>query len=174
MSTREVFMNDATRFVVIIVTLCTSFLSAQVAGTGNGQQSPASAVHRSQDSPSAAVVREIEQHIEEATVSDDTAFLEKVFADDFTYKRTTGESENKAQWLQTITRRPFIARKIVFLEIEVHGDVAITHGQLDMAVHDDHGGHSNLIKYLHVYQQRNGNWVLLTHRSLEETAKPLS
>ena len=154
--------------------VCPSFLSAQTGGVRNDPAQPAPRAPRAEDTPTAAAIRALEQHIEEATVSDDAAFMEKAFADDFTYARTTGESENKAQWLQTVARRPFISRKIVSLEIEVHGDVAITHGKLDMAVHDERGGHSNLIKYFHVYEQRNGNWVLLTHRSLEETAKPLT
>jgi hypothetical protein len=60
------------------------------------------------------------------------------------------------------------------MDIEIRGDVAVVREQLDMAVPDDHGGHGNLVKYLRVYQQRNGQWQMLTHRSLEETAKPVT
>jgi ketosteroid isomerase-like protein len=165
-------MNYAICFVLMAAVVCPSFLSAQTSGVGKAYAQSAPGAPRAEDTT--AAIRALEEHIEEAMVRDDVAFMEKTFADDFTYARTTGESENKAQWLQTVARRPFISRKIVSLEIEVHGDVAITHGKLDMAVHDERGGHSNLIKYFHVYEQRNGNWVLLTHRSLEEMAKPLT
>ena len=127
------------------------------------------------DTPDAAIIRRLEQGVEAAIVSGDTTFLQTVFADDFRYTRTTGQIETKAQWLEDVAKRPFVIRKIVNLDIEVHGDVAITDGQLDMTVRNEQGEHSNLVKYLRVYQRRNGQWQLLTHRSLEETAaKPIT
>lgn len=127
------------------------------------------------DTPDAAIIRTLEQRLEAAIVSGDITFLQTVFADDFRYTRTTGQIETKAQWLEDVAKRPFVARKIVSLDIEVHGDVAITDGQLDMTVRNEQGEHSNLVKYLRIYQRRNGQWQLLTHRSLEETAaKPIT
>jgi hypothetical protein len=66
-------------------------------------------------------------------------------------------------------QRPFVSRKIVSLDVEIHGDVAVTYGQLDMTVRDERGEHGNLLKYLRVYELRNGSWQMLMHRSLDET-----
>jgi len=168
-------MNYSIRCLSVVAVLCTPLVLAQSGRAENTFRQAAPISHQADDTSAAATIRALEQRIEDATVSGDTTFLEKVFADDFTYARTTGEIENKAQWLQRVARRPFVARKIVTLDIEVHGDVAVTHGQLDMTVQDEHGGHSNLVKYLRVYEQRKGQWQLLTHRSLEETAaKPVT
>jgi hypothetical protein len=46
---------------------------------------------------SVATIRGLEELVEEAAVSGDTAFLEKIFGDGFTSARTTGEVEDKAQ-----------------------------------------------------------------------------
>lgn len=116
-----------------------------------------------------ATIRELEEHVEAAIVSGDTEFLQTVFAEDFRYARTSGQVENKVKWLEDVARRPFLARKIISLDVEIHGNVAVTHGQLEMTVRDDHGGHSNLLRYLRVYEQRNGRWQMLSHRSLDET-----
>ena len=167
-------MNYLNRCFLLMAVLCISFLVAECSRAENKIRQAAPSAHETENSPAATTIRALEQRAEEATVSGDTAFLENVFASDFTYARTTGEVENKAQWLQHVARKPFISRKIVAMDIEIHGDVAVVHGQLDVAVHDEHGGHANLVKYLRVYEQRNGQWQMLTHRSLEETAKPVA
>lgn len=153
----------------LLTIICVAYVIAQ---NNEGQNAPSKA--QINDTQDTAAVRVIEQRLEEATVNNDAAYLEKVFADDFTYAPTTGAVANKTQWLQNVAKRPFMYRRIVSVNIEIHGDVAVARGNLDMAVHDEHGGRGNLIKYLHIYERRNGTWLLLTHRSLEETAKPLS
>ena len=167
-------MNYLNRWVSLVAVICTTILVAQHSRAENRIRQTAPASHETENSPAETTIRALEQRAEEATVSGDTAFLETVFASDFTYARTTGEVENKVQWLQHVARKPFISRKIVAMDIEIHADVAVVLGQLDVAVRDDHVGHANLIKYLRVYQQRNGQWQMLTHRGLEETAKPVT
>lgn len=167
-------MNYGIRFISLVAVISAPLALPLNGAAENLSREVVTASHGADDSPAAATIRALEQRVEDATVSADTAFLEKIFADDFTYARTTGEIENKAQWLQHVAKRPFLARKIVALEIDIHGDVAVLHGQLDLTVQDERGGHSNLVKYLRVYQQRNGQWQMLTHRSLEETAKPVT
>jgi ketosteroid isomerase-like protein len=163
-------MNHTIRFIPMTAIICVSLLLPLSARSENSL--PQGTAHQAEDTPAAAAVRALEYRIEEAMVSGDTAFLEKVFADDFTYALATGVVQNKAQWLQRVAKRPFVVRKIVSLNIEIHGDVAVLHGQLDLTVHDDNSEHRNLLKYLRVYRQKNGQWQMLTHRTLEETAQP--
>jgi len=162
-------MNYALRFVPLAIISASLLLPLSGRSENSVPQGPA---HQAEDTSAAAAVRALEYRIEDAMVSGDTAFLEKLFADDFTYSLATGVVQNKAQWLQRVAKRPFVTRKIIALNIEIHGDVAVLHGQLDLTVHDDHGEHSNLLKYLRVYQQKNGQWQMLTHRTLEEMPKP--
>lgn len=106
-------MNYLNRWVSPVAVVCTTILAAQHSRAENRSRQAAPATHETENSPAATTIRALEQRAEEATVSGDTAFLETVFASDFTYARTAGEVENKAQWLQHVARKPFISRKIV-------------------------------------------------------------
>ncbi len=124
------------------------------------------------DSSAEATVRELEEHVEAAIVTGDTAFLQSVYADDFRFTHFTGQIQNKTQWLGNVARRPFVSRKLDVLDVEIHGNVAVTYGQVDMTQRNEHGEHSSLLKYVRVYEHRSGHWQMLTHRSVAETAEP--
>ena len=62
-------------------------------------------------------------------------------------------------------------RQLKALDVEVHGNVAVTYGQLEMTQRNDHGERSSLLKYVRVYEHKNGHWQMLMHRSVAETAK---
>jgi ketosteroid isomerase-like protein len=119
-------------------------------------------------------IRDLENKVESAIVRRDTNFLQTVFADDFRYIRTTGQVETKSEWLADVAKGSFVSRDVVALEVEIHGNVAVTHGELKMTVRDEHGEHSNVVKYMQVYRRQSGVWQMLNHRSLQETAaKPV-
>jgi ketosteroid isomerase-like protein len=123
------------------------------------------------DASAEATIRELEQHVEAAIVSGDTAFLQSVYADDFRFTHyTAGQVSTKTQWLEDVARRPFVSRRIDALDVEIHGSVAVTYGLLDMTAPGEHGQHSFLLKYIRVYEQRNGHWQMLMHRSIDETS----
>lgn len=117
-----------------------------------------------------AELREIEQHVDSAILNGDTEFLQNVFSEDYCFTHFDGEVTDKAQSLQQVTKRPYATRRLDAVKIEMHGDVAVTEGLVDISVHGEHGNHSYLVKYIRVYQQRNGHWQMLMQDSVGETS----
>jgi len=124
---------------------------------------------QSNDASAEAAIRELEQQVEAAIVSGDTLFLMSVYADDFRMAHATGQIENRTQWLENVARRSFVSRKIVALDVDIHGSVVVTYGKLDMTIRNAQGEHSILLKYIRVYEEKNGHWQMLMHRSFNET-----
>jgi ketosteroid isomerase-like protein len=115
-----------------------------------------------------ATIRELEQQVDAAVFSGDVRFLQSVYADDFRFTHGTGKVQNKAEWLEDVGRRPFVSRKLHVLDVEIHGNVAVTYGRLDVTWRE---GQSVSLNYVRVYQQRNGHWQMLMHRAVEETSR---
>lgn len=124
-----------------------------------------------QNDPSVdTAIREVEQHVESAIVSGDTLFLQSVFSDNFRFTHGDGQITNKTDSLKQIAQRPYLMRRLDGLNIEVHGDVAVTYGLVDITARGDHGNHSYLVKYIRVYKHVNGQWEMLMQRTVDETS----
>jgi ketosteroid isomerase-like protein len=74
--------------------------------------------------------------------------------------------EIKAEWLKSVAKRGFVSRKISLVEVELHGDVAVTFGRLDV-VKSGEAGEKYSLRYVRVYERRNGRWQMLMHRTVE-------
>ncbi len=91
---------------------------------------------RTTSADSSAIAR-LERRIEDAVVRRDAEFLDAVYAPSFRFKHSTGDLETRADRLARL-RRPepddtpgrTIARDVDSLEVEVHGDVALTTGRI--------------------------------------------
>ena len=85
----------------------------------------------------AAEVVAFEREMEAAVVRGDVAFLDRACTSDFSFTHgdgwTTGRPplrvENKAQWLASVGAAPYLSRDLDSVQVELHGDVAITFGQ---------------------------------------------
>ncbi|HUQ30613.1 MAG TPA: nuclear transport factor 2 family protein [Pyrinomonadaceae bacterium] len=112
-------------------------------------------------------IKQLEQRIEDAVVKADIKFLESVYANDFRFTHGDGEVQNKAEWLGLVAKREIVSRKIYTLDVEVHGNVAVTFGRLDTLWRGDNKDDRYALKYMRVYERRKGRWVLLSHRTVE-------
>ena len=109
---------------------------------------------------------------QEAVVRGDAEFIEKRTASSFIFTHGGGtRSDTKADWLR-ITRqvpRQFLERTASNQSVEVHGDVALVVGRLDVRV----AGSANsgplcyALAYVHLYSRENGEWMLLSHRTTQ-------
>src|SRR4029079_8979012 len=79
-----------------------------------------------------ADLRAMDQRIEDAVVRADLKFLESVYAKDFRFTHGTGNVQSKDDWLKSVAKRGFLSRKISQVEVELHGNVAVTSGRLDV------------------------------------------
>jgi ketosteroid isomerase-like protein len=117
-----------------------------------------------------AELRTLEQQVDDATRKGDTTFLESVFATDFRFLHADGGITDKAESLQQVAKRPYTFRHLDAVKIEMHGDVAVIDGLVDVNAHGEHGNRSYLVKYVRVYQRRDGHWQMLMQRSVGETS----
>jgi len=126
--------------------------------------------YENQDSSAEMDIRNLEQQVDDAIRTGDTAFLQSVYSDDFRFMHFNGEITNKTESLQQVAKRPYTLRRLDAVKIELHGDVAVTEGLVDISARGDHGNHSYLLKYIRVYQRRNGHWQMLMQHSVGETS----
>src|SRR5205823_5176969 len=85
----------------------------------------------------AAEVLAFEREIEAAVVRGDVAFLDRACASDFSFTHGDGwvtggpplRVENRAQWLASVSKAPYLFRRLDSVQVELHGDIAITYGR---------------------------------------------
>jgi ketosteroid isomerase-like protein len=122
-----------------------------------------------------AQIAALEHRIERAVVDTDTLYLDSAYAQGFQFKHATGELQNRATWLQSVraARGRFLSRDVDSLDVEVHGDMALTTGRIHVRrLRPDGTTVEYTIRYVRMYAFRNGRWQLLTHHSTQQTAGP--
>jgi ketosteroid isomerase-like protein len=122
-----------------------------------------------------ADVLAFEREIEAAVVRGDVAFLDRACAEDFTFTHgdgwTTGKPplrvETKAQWLASVGKVPYLSRDLDSVQVELHGDVAITYGRYRARNRSGAPGRTEFtVWFERVYALRNGRWQYLSHRTV--------
>ena len=134
------------------------------------------AVHAQASPSDSAVVATLEGRIEKATMRGDVAFLDSVYAPSFRFKHSTGDLEGRAARLAAIRARtrPVFARDLDSLDVEVHGEIALTTGRIHVRQDSpDPRWREYTIRYARVYVRRAGRWQLLTHHSTGDSFGPL-
>ncbi len=124
----------------------------------------------SQSASEETELRTLEQQVDDAIRKGDTTFLESVFAADFRFLHADGGITDKAGSLQQVAKRPYTFRHLDAVKIEMHGNVAVIDGLVDVNARGEHGNHSYLVKYVRVYERRDGHWQMLMQRSVGETS----
>lgn len=132
---------------------------------------PASGQHST-----ASEVLAFEREIEAAVVRGDVAFLDRACADDFSFTHgdgwTTGKPplrvDTKAQWLASVAKMPYLSRDLDSVQVEVHGDIAITYGRYRARNRAGAPGRTEFVVWFErVYAHRNGRWQYLSHRTVD-------
>jgi hypothetical protein len=147
------------RFVLALV-----LLSLVTVRTATGQRATAG--------DDAAQLTAIEHRIERALVETDTPFLEGAYAPEFRFKHASGNIDNRAAWLAGVSasRGKYLARDLDSLDVEVHGDIALTTGRVhSRGLAADGSTDESTIRYVRVYALRAGHWQLLTHHTFRLT-----
>lgn len=127
-------------------------------------------------SSDSATVAALERKVEQATQRGDVAFLDSVYAPSFRFKHSSGELEERGERLTGLRKRTtkVFARDLDSLDVEVHGDIALTTGRVHVRQESsDLKWREYTIRYARVYVRRSGHWLLLTHHSTGESFGPL-
>jgi len=123
----------------------------------------------------AAEVLAFEREMEAAVVRGDVAFLDRACSSDFSFTHgdgwTTGRPplrvENKTQWRASVGKVPYLARDLDSVQVELHGDVAITYGRYRARNRaGDPGRREFTVWFERVYARRDGRWQFLSHRTV--------
>jgi ketosteroid isomerase-like protein len=119
-------------------------------------------------------LRALEQRAETATLHADAAFLQNFYASDFRFSHGTGVIANKTETLKALQPDFYISRDLDLKEVEPHGDVALTIGQIHVrTTSQDPEVREYTVWYVRVYARRDGRWQLLSHRTTRQVAGPL-
>lgn len=150
-----------------------------LAGTASAFDQDRQAVAKSSPSTtvpgSAAEVLAFEREMEAAVVRGDVAFLDRVCTADFSFTHgdgwTTGSPpllvENKEQWLASVGKAPYLFRNLDSVQVELHGDVAITYGRYRARYKMGEPGRREFVVWFErVYARQNGGWRFLSHRTV--------
>lgn len=169
--------------VVLAAAMSTVLLAQGV--VGQQQQAPPAASARPPAPPEvtkatangdAAAVLALEEKIEAATVSGDTAFFSSVISSDFSFVHgdhwaTGGKpqiADDRAGYLKRVTDKVYMVHDLDQVKIEMHPDVAITYGRYVSLAKGATTSQPHLasIWFQRVYAKRNGQWVFLSHRTV--------
>ncbi len=111
------------------------------------------------------LLREMDQIVDNAIAEADEAPLQRILAPDFVYTHSTEHSDAREAfivWAQKYREhRP--QRLLSDVEVEVHEDVAVTRGNLDIVYVD---APRKLLRYVRVYRQVGGEWRLISSRTV--------
>ena len=130
-------------------------------------------------SADAQAVLELDRQAELALNRADVEFLgRKVFADDlifthgdaWTRANTTGNTNTKTVWLDSIQRNKgqYSEKHANLQRIEMHGDVALVEGRSS----GKNNGKAYEIWYLRVYNKRGSEWKLISHKTVRGPQDP--
>ena len=85
-------------------------------------------------------------------------------AGDFRYNHSTGASQAKTEWIAGLKELVGRRRRVVSgLKVDLHDDVAIVMGDLDVIWND---GRIALDRYVRVYRRQNSEWHAIFQRTV--------
>jgi ketosteroid isomerase-like protein len=127
-----------------------------------------------QEVSTASALADLDRRLQDAVVTRDVPLLEQHLADDFTFAHSGGNRETKADWLGFATRVPprYLARTVSEQVVDVHGDVALVLGRLDVRnpappAQPSSAEQCVAVRYVHLYARRAGRWMFLSHQTTE-------
>jgi ketosteroid isomerase-like protein len=112
----------------------------------------------------AAQLQALDARIDDLASTGDFEALGALLAADFRYNHSTGHSQSKSEWLDGL--KPLVGRRervASAIEVEVHGDVGVAMGDLDILWTD---GRHNYDRYVRVYRHTDGQWHLISQRTV--------
>jgi ketosteroid isomerase-like protein len=119
----------------------------------------------SQSPSTESTLADLDAAIDTAMSDRDAAALERLLAADFIYTHSNGRPQPRAEFIAAIAARDNPPRRMLTdVQVELHGDVAVTRGNLDIVYHDER---PNLyMRYVRVYRQIGQDWQAISHRTV--------
>jgi len=106
--------------------------------------------------------------IDDCVTRADAVGLAQYLNDDFRYTHSNGMTQTKQEYVDAAGRRtdpPW--RKLSETFIEIHGDVAVTRGNIDVIYEDKRP--TLCVRYVRVWRLVGGLWMAISQRTLPAT-----
>jgi len=133
---------------------------------GHAQPAAPVASRQVEAGPEAEGLKALERKVEEAYQQGDTAFLQSTLGDDFRFSHGTGTVAGKAETLANFAKPGnFLSRTLTSVDAEVHGDVALTTGRIEVR---SSASREYTICYVRLYERRRDQWQLVSHRTFRQ------
>jgi ketosteroid isomerase-like protein len=111
---------------------------------------------------------ELDQAVDTAMSERDAAALDAALADDFIYTHSNGRAQPKAEFVAAIVQRSDPPRRVLSdVHVELHGDIAVTRGNLDIRYLDNRP--DLFMRYVRVYRRFDSKWRAISHRTVYAT-----
>jgi len=111
-----------------------------------------------------AKLRDLDASIDQLASKGDFESLSALLASDFRYNHSTGKSEDKGEWVEGLKRLVGQRDRVTSsIQVDVHGDVAVSMGDLDIVWKD---GRRAYDRYVRVYRRADGDWRVFFQRTL--------
>jgi len=126
---------------------------------------------------------ELDRRLQEALVSGDVEIIERYVGNDliFTHGWFEGGTETKLKLLENARKetRFYVHRRVSSQVVEMHDDVALVFGRLDvrrqpLAKNQETLQMCYALNYVHLYVRRKERWQFVSHRTAQkvEPSKP--
>ena len=118
---------------------------------------------------SADGVKSAEKSWATATVAGDEAALRQVLADDLTYTHSTGDTDNKTQFISNLKTgvRKYVKVNHESMDVRTYGNTAVLMAMAQIETSQNGGAPSPAhLRWIHVWVNESGRWRLVAHQSL--------
>lgn len=109
--------------------------------------------------------------IDASVVEENIQLMNEIYADDFVFTHGGGSRvDSKASWISTIKNPDlhFISRTQDSTKVEMHGDVAIVIGRLDIVLERKQKISQYNLWYVRVFVRKSNRWQIISHRTIKE------
>ena len=115
----------------------------------------------------------LDKKIQQAVIIGDTVLINSSIANDFVFTHgfLDGEIDTKTTWkeLAKAKLKTFVARDVDSATVELHNDIAIVVGRLNVKAKFEEENKLQTFCYslhfIHVYAKRNNKWLFISHKT---------
>lgn len=102
-----------------------------------------------------------------ATTKADTAELNRLLSDDLTYTHSTGQTQNKAEFIASVSRREiqYHSIDVESSSARVYGDIAVVVSHLRIELTSGGRNFTLHAGFLDVWAKKNGRWQMVAHQA---------
>jgi uncharacterized protein DUF4440 len=163
------------RVLLIPVLACAAFGQQPKSTAAATRVASAEATASAQVSGASAEVLAFERAMEAAVVRGDVAYVDRVSAPDLSFTHGDGWThggkpllvDDRAAFLERVKNKQYNARDLDSVQVELHGDIAITYGRYIAQNRTGPADRSWFsVWFERVYEKRDGHWLYVSHRTV--------